>query len=232
MMRHRQAGSRGRRHSLQETTLAARTRIAAAVLTGTAAVLAIGLSATSASAATWTVGIAGGPITVASASAITLTDTVTGRAITCASSSGTGTFGPAGGGTGLAGAGIGSITGLTFTTCTGPQNMAFTVTAHLLPWSLNAISYTTPVTDGTITGISLKFFRTGCSAVLDGPGAPAGSLVKATYTNGLSQLQLLAAGAKLQVHSVSGCSGLFHDHNPGTVTGAYTVTPGETLTSP
>ena len=77
-------------------------RIAAIVLTGGAAALTVGLTATSAVAATWTVK-PGGAITAKSGTT-TLTDKNTGNKLTCSSSKATGTLKS---GKGLSGTGIG-----------------------------------------------------------------------------------------------------------------------------
>src|SRR5690348_1905382 len=74
----------------------------------------------SAVAATWTVK-PGGAIT-AKAGKTTLKDKNTGSTLQCASSSGKGSVKS---GSGLSGAGIGSITALSFNTCTGPLNLTF-----------------------------------------------------------------------------------------------------------
>src|SRR5438067_6834916 len=89
----------------------------------TAAVL--GLAAGPALAATtWTVS-PGGSIS-ATAGTTTLKDTGTGTTLNCSSSAAKGTVKS---GSGLAGAGIGSITSLTFSGCTGPLGLTFTVTS-------------------------------------------------------------------------------------------------------
>src|ERR1051326_4026838 len=79
-------------------------------------------AASTGTAATWTVK-PGGAIT-AKAGVTTLTDTKTGSKLTCQSSSGKGSLKS---GKGLSGTGIGSITALSFSTCTGPLNLTFTV---------------------------------------------------------------------------------------------------------
>src|SRR6266480_2837070 len=69
-------------------------------------------------AATWTVK-PGGAIT-AKAGKTTLTDKNTGSTLSCASSSGKGTLKH---GSGLSGAGIGTISALSFSNCTGPLGL-------------------------------------------------------------------------------------------------------------
>src|SRR5215471_11188476 len=104
---------------------------------GGAAAAVIGMtSAPAFSATTFTVK-PGGAIT-AKAGKTTLKDKNTGSTLSCASSSGKGTVKK---GSGLSGNGIGSITALGFTNCTGPLNLTFTVKTTGLPWKLNAKSF-------------------------------------------------------------------------------------------
>ena len=130
-------------------------RAGSVLVTGAALAGMLTLSAGSAFAGTdagvaamWTVK-PGGVIT-AKAGTTTLKDTKTGSVLTCTSSSGKGTVKK---GSGLSGAGIGSITALGFTNCTGPLGLTFTVKTTHFPWKLNANSYKNGVTTGTISGI-------------------------------------------------------------------------------
>jgi hypothetical protein len=198
---------------------------------GAATAAVIGLSAAPAFAATtWTVS-PGGAITAKSGKT-TLTDTTTGNALTCKSSSTSATLKS---GSGLKGAAIGSITKVTFATCTGPLGLTFTVTTNGLPWKLNAKSYnsTTGVTTGTITGIDATLSGPSCSATVDGTAAGADNgMVKAHYTNSTHKLKVLTTGGNLHVYNVSGCAGLINTGDATTFTANYTVTPAQTITSP
>src|SRR5579859_6412980 len=142
--------------------------VTGAALAGMLALSASSALASSHAAATWTVK-PGGAIT-AKAGKTTLKDTNTGSTLSCASSSGKGSLKS---GSGLSGTGIGSITALSFSTCTGPLGLTFTVKTAHFPWHLNAVSFSSGVTTGTITGIHATLTGAGCSAVVDGTGATA-----------------------------------------------------------
>jgi hypothetical protein len=137
-------------------------------------------------------------------------------------------------GSGLAGAKIGSITGpaTAFTGCS-IGTISVSVTAKGFPWHLNATSYKSGVTTGTITGIDLVATATGCSATLDGTAAGADNgKVKVTYTNSTGKLAILSAGGNLHDWAVSGCLGLENNGDPQDATGSTTVSPKQTITSP
>jgi len=196
---------------------------------GAATAAVIGLSAAPAFAATtWTVS-PGGAITAKSGKT-TLTDTTTDTVLTCKSSSTSATLKS---GSGLKGAGLGSITAVTFKTCTGPLSLTFTVTTNALPWKLNAKSYnsTTGVTTGTITGIDATLSGADCSATVDGTAAGADNgEVKATYTNSTGKLKVKTTGGNLHIYDVSGCAGLIADGDATTFSATYTVSPIQTIT--
>jgi hypothetical protein len=201
-------------------------------LTGAAAalVLGVGTGAALAVTATWTV--TPGGATTAKAGTTTLTDTTTHQSVVCTSSTTKATLKH---GSGLSGTGLGSITAVTFSNCTG-SGFTFTVTAGHLPWKLNATSFnsTTGVTTGTITGIHSTLSVPGlCSAVVDGTGATANNgKVKVTYTNSTGKLKVLPTGGNLHVYNVVGCAGLINSGDASTFTGTYTVTPKQKITSP
>jgi hypothetical protein len=193
---------------------------------GTAAAI-IGLTAGPALAATWTVS-PGGSIT-ASAGTTTLKDTGTGTTLKCTSSTAKGTLKS---GSGLSGTGIGSISSLTFSSCTGPLGLTFTVTSSAFPWSLNATSFSSGVTSGTISGIHAKLSGPSCSATVDGTSATADNgTVDVTYTNSTGALKVLTTGGNLHIYGVSGCAGLIKAGDATTFSGSYTVSPKQTITS-
>jgi hypothetical protein len=209
-------------------------RAGIALVTGGALAGLLGLGAGSAIAATntgiaatWTVK-PGGSVT-AKAGTTTLKDTKTGSTLTCASSSGTGFLKH---GSGLAGAGIGKISSLSFNSCTGPLGLTFTVKTSNFPWHLNALSFSSGVTTGTITGIHAKLTGPSCSAVVDGTGATANNgRVTAKYSNGTGKLTTTGAG-NLHIYNVSGCAGLIHSGDGSSFHGSYTISPKQTITSP
>ena len=137
-------------------------------------------------------------------------------------------------GSGLKGAKIGSITGpsTAFTGCK-IGTIAVSVTANGFPWFLNATSYASGVTTGTITGIDLVATATGCSATLDGTAAGADNgTIKVKYTNSTGKLTILSTGGNLHDWGVVGCLGLENNGDPQDASGTTTVTPKQTITSP
>jgi hypothetical protein len=207
-------------------------RIGSGLAAGTAAVLLIGASALPAAAATPTWSVKPGGAATAKAGKTVLTDTKTGIVLTCKSSSAKITIKK---GHKLAGAGLAKITAISFTTCTGPLGLTFTVKSSALPWKLNAVSYNkkTGTTTGTITGIHSTLSGPACSAVVDGTGAAKDNgMVKVTYVNKTHKLTVLTKGDNLHIYKVSGCSGLINDGDPSTFTAVDAVSPGQTITSP
>jgi hypothetical protein len=207
-------------------------RIGSGLIAGAAAALMIGASAAPALAATPTWTIKPGGAATAKSGRTTLTDTKTGTSLVCKSSTSKVTLKK---GSHLAGASIGSITALSFSTCTGPLGLAFTVKISHLPEKLNAVSYNkkTGVTTGTITGIHATLSGTSCTATVDGTGAAKDNgTVKVTYSNKTHDLTVLAAGGNLHVYNVSGCAGLINSGDGSSFTGTYLVSPKQTITSP
>jgi hypothetical protein len=205
-------------------------RAGSALVTGVALAGLLALSASAAGAATnarvaatWTVK-PGGAIT-AKAGTTTLKDTNTGSVLSCTSSSGKGT---AKTGHGLSGTGIASITALSFSNCTGPLGLTFTVKTTHFPWHLNAKTFKNGVTTGSISGIHATLTGPSCSAT----GATANNgTVTATYTNSSGKLATTGAG-NLHIYNVSGCAGLINSGDGSSFKGSYAVTPKQTITSP
>lgn len=173
----------------------------------------------------------GGAIT-AKAGTTKLKDTATGSVLQCASSSSSGTLKK---GSGISGSNLGSITALSFSNCTGPLGLTFTVTNSHFPWTLSGSSFnsTSGVTTGHISGIHATLSGPGCSADVDGTadGANNGK-VKVTYTNSTGKLKVAAGGGNLHVYNVSGCANLINSGDATQFTGTYTVSPKQTITSP
>jgi hypothetical protein len=206
-----------------------RKRLTTLLLGSGAAALALTMGTTTAmasSASTWTVK-PGGKITASGAAQVK--DTKTGTIAKCASVKLTATLKK---GSGLAGAGLGSVSAATFGSCK-IATIAVTVTSHGEPWKLNAVSYKAGVTTGTVTGIDLVATATGCKATLDGTGAGKDNgSTKFTYTNKTGKLALLGPGGNLHVWGVSGCFGLVKNGDPEQASGTLTVTPKQTITQP
>ncbi|CAG7630791.1 hypothetical protein [Actinacidiphila bryophytorum] len=199
------------------------------LVTGAAMAAAIGLAASPASAAgTWTV--TGGGSFTASASHPILKDSNTGTTLDCTSSAASGS---AANGTGLSGTNIATISGLSFTGCTGPAGISFTVAPQGLPWHLNAASYDgSDVTTGTLTGVIAKLSGL-CNATFAGTtSSTSPATLTATYTNSTHTLAI--TGGSLKAYSVSGiCLGLINNNDLAVFTGKYVVTPSTLkLTSP
>ena len=203
--------------------------VTGAALAGTLALSAgaAGAATNARVAATWTVK-PGGAIT-GKAGTTTLKDTKTGSVLTCTSSSASGTVKK---GSGLSGTGIASISALTFSNCTGPLGLKFTVKTTHFPWKLNAKSYSSGVTTGTITGIHAILTGPSCSAVVDGTGASANNgMVTAKYSNGTGKLTTTGAG-NLHIYNVQGCAGLIGSGDGSSFKGSYAISPKQTITSP
>jgi hypothetical protein len=134
----------------------------------------------------------------------------------------------------VSGANLGSITKLSFSNCTGPLGLTFTVTNSGFPWTLSGTSYNagTGTTTGFINHIKSKLTGPSCSANVGGTTATAFGKVKVTYKNSTGKLSVLAAGGNLHVWAVSGCAGLINTGDATQFTGVYTVTPKQKITSP
>lgn len=204
-------------------------RIAAALFSAGAAALAIGLSATSsmaATTATWTVS-PGGAVT-GTAGTTTLTDTTSGIALSCTSSKLKGSLKS---GKGLPGKGLGTVTSVAFNNCT-VLSVTISLSSGTVAWKLNASSFSSGTTSGTITGIHLAVKSSICSAVVDGTGATAhNGKVSIKYSNKTHVLKILPKG-NLHVYNVSGCGGAISNGDAGTITGSYKVSPLQKITSP
>lgn len=204
--------------------------VGAAALTLMAAALTIGLSATSSLATavtTWTVS-PGGTISGAGLKTV-LKDTTSGTTVTCTSSAATGTLKS---GTKLKGAGIGTITSVAFNNCT-VLGQTVSLSTGTVAWPINAKTFTSGVTHGTISGIHFAISSSICNAVIDGTSGTANDgTVKITYTNSTHKLKILATGGTLHVYNVNGCLGLINNNDAGSITSTYTVTPAQTITAP
>jgi hypothetical protein len=202
-----------------------------ALFTGGATALAVGASAGVALAVAITFSISPGGAITAKAGTTKLTDTKTGSVLSCTSSSSTGTLKK---GHGISGTNLGSISKLSFSGCTGPLNLTFTVTNKNFPWTLHGTAYnaTSGVTTGNITGIKSHLSGPSCSADVAGSTASTPGKVKVTYTNSTHKLKVLASGGTLHVYHVSGCAGLINSTDPTTFVGTYVVSPTQKITSP
>jgi hypothetical protein len=218
-------------------------RYARILAAGGAAVLvaALGVSAAWAATAatTWTVR-PGGDVQAMS-SRLALTDSTTGSAITCQSSTASGTLRS---GSGLPGPDAGHLSAISFATCSYPASSTLRVIFFPqpadLPWPVNLSSYNAArgVARGTVSDIAISVSDSkssgGCNARIDGTSAAGDNgRVTFTYTDKTGQLTLLTTGGNLHFYDVSsGCFGIFKDGDPATLSGSYTITPKQAITSP
>ena len=205
-----------------------RKRLTAVILAGGTA-LALGLGTTAAMAvnATWTVK-PGGPISFAGSAQVK--DTSTGTIAKCTTVKLSGTVKK---GSGLSGTGIGTLTSASFSGC-HIATLAVKVAVKGLPWKLNAASFKSGVTTGTISGIELVATAPGCMATLDGTAAGKhNGVTKLTYTNSTGKIALLVPGGNLHSFVPTGqCFGFVNNNDPQQASGGGTVTPKQTITSP
>ena len=207
------------------------TRYAQPLVAAPAAVLAAVLGMTTAlAAATWTVR-PGGPVSLTS-SQLVVRDTSTGSTLSCAPAHFSGTVK---GGGGLPGTGIGAITSGGSSQCNGPLGLPFTLTAAGLPWQATFTSYN--ASKGRVAGhlshVRAKVAGMGCSAVIDGTsGTASDGIVRFSYTNSTATLRVLPNGGNLHFYNLSGCAGLFTGGDPVTISGKFSVSPKQTITSP
>jgi hypothetical protein len=203
------------------------------LLTGAATAATIGVTAGVALAVLITFTITPGGAITATAGTTTLTDTNTGSVLTCTSSTSSGTLHS---GSGISGTSLGTISALSFSNCTGPLSLTFTVTNKNFPWNLSGTSYNAGLGGGTTTGFisKIKSVLSGpsCSADVGGTTATSAGKVKVTYTNNTHKLKVLSTGGNLHVWNVSGCAGLINSGDATTFSGVYTVTPKQKIVSP
>ncbi|MFE6647881.1 hypothetical protein ACFVJS_15035 [Nocardioides sp. NPDC057772] len=169
-----------------------------------AAVVAIGLASPAAFAAS-SYNVSAGSAAAGSSVAfgaqgsnITFHDETAGTSVTCSGSSISGSTTV---GQGLSGTGIATLNGssVSFTDCTGPLGIEFTITGSG-SWALNATGDTASgTTAGNISGITAKVSGSGCSFTASGS-------VAGNYTNGASSgtLSLPGSEATLTLANVSG----------------------------
>lgn len=206
-----------------------------AALTSGAAVLTIGVGTTAAmaaphTAATWTVK-PGGSLSGKTSKTV-LKDTKTGAVLTCTSSTATGT---AKSGSGLTNP-LAKLSAATFSNCTGPAGLTFTVTTSAFPWKLNGLSYSSGTAKGDITHIHavLKGTNSSCTATVDGTGASQdnGKVTISHSNSAPAKLKVLAGGGNLHAYNVSGCLGALNSGDHTTFTATYTLSKAQTISSP
>jgi hypothetical protein len=203
-----------------------RKRLTTIVLSGSAALLSVGLAATTASATTagWTVKPGG---KFSSSGSDQVTDSKTGTVAKCTTVKMSGTLKKSA----PSGAGLGTITKGSFTGCT-VGGLSVKVAVKGLPWKLNVTSDKSGLISGSISGIDLVASTTGCSATLDGTGAGKDNgVADATYSDSSGTLTLTGKG-NLHSYAVNGCFGLIHNGDPQKASGTNKVTPKQDITGP
>jgi hypothetical protein len=187
-------------------------------------------AAPASAASTWTVtagsATAGKVVTIMGATQgaspqISFSDPSTGQTLTCASGTAQGTTTV---GSGLAGAGIGKITGAnsTFTGCKGPGGLDLTVKPSKF-WSISAQSYNSGsgVTTGHIRNIKAVVVDTGtnggiCSFTVTGA-------VGVTYTNSTQILSVPGTTPELKVSNAN-CLGAVNSGDLASFKADYLIT--------
>ena len=204
-------------------------RYARPLIAGSAAVLVATLGATAALAATtWTIR-PGGAVT-ATATAAGFRDTKTRSIFTCQSVAISGRLKS---GSGLAGSDAGSVSAVTFTHCTSPLGVTFTLTPKDLPWHLNLSGDSGGVVTGSISHMRSDLSGPSCSAVIDGTSATASDgRLNFSYADGTGRLATLTTGGSLHFYDVKGCLGLFDSNDPLTVGATFPLSPKQSITSP
>ena len=203
-----------------------------ALIVSAAAASVISMAAAPALAATtWTVK-PGGAV-AGTAKPATVTDSSKGLSVTCTSSVVKGTLKH---GSGLPGAGIGTIASFTFKGC---MVAGFTVTVKVAgKMLLNATgpSPATTVVNMTITKMhgSFSVAALSCSATIDGTKATAhNGMVTATFTNSTDTLTVLTTGGNLHLYNPSsGCTTAVSNGDSVNFTGGYKLSPAQKITSP
>jgi hypothetical protein len=165
------------------------------------------ISATSALATTYTI-TNGGTALSFKAGTTTLKDATSNNTLTCTSSSSTADI-PSGSNNGSP---LGTVTALSFSSCTGPLSISFTVTPSGLPYKLDATSSSGGVTDGTMA-VSASLSGTLCTATVSGT-------VDGTYTNSTHTLAVSPDGKLLTVTSAS-CLGVISKGDVVDFNGSY-----------
>ncbi|MEW2218563.1 hypothetical protein AB0939_04500 [Streptomyces sp. NPDC006990] len=198
-------------------------RVAVAAVAATAALGFSAASAAATSAATWTV-TPGGSF---SANAANPTLSVPNADLFCDSSDASGSLKT---GSGNAGAGLGSISSLTFSGCS-LAGISFDVTVSS-PLSINAESVDSADPDrvvGSISGITASISDPDglCTASFAGPGG-ADATVTGYFDN--STHQLVINGGNLEATSAN-CLGLINTGDSATFNAAYDTDPAQTITA-
>jgi hypothetical protein len=129
-------------------------------------------------------------------------------------------------------ANVGTVTSLSFNSCSGPLGTV-TTTVNSLPYNVTLAGWDT--TNARATGylgsVNVKVSMPLCNFVVTG-NAP-GYYVNSSHTLQVTPAQALPSGVTpLTVSAVSGCAGLVANGDHPTFTAAYAVSPAITVTTP
>jgi hypothetical protein len=190
---------------------------------GTALMLGAGAALAATTLTVKVTGAASSGAVTASSGTTTLKDTRNGDTLTCKSSSAKGTVKDQTT-KGTAPVKVGTVTSTTFTTCTGPAGLSFTVKQNGT-WNLDITGTTSSkgVTSGGVTGVSATLTGTACTATVTGSA-------QGTYTNGTKPVLAFSPSAAnpdkfaLKIKSAS-CLGILDAGDTVQYTGSYSVTP-------
>jgi hypothetical protein len=194
-----------------------------------AAVLVATLGAASslaATASTWTVKPGGS--SAGSNTYFFMKDPKTKAGVACPKSSLAITFKS---GSGLAGAGLGSVTSVSVAKCLPPAG--YGVTFSNLPYVLSVSAYSSGITTGRISGVHAVGTGPGCSFVLDGTSPTADNgYITVTYSNSSGDLKF-DSGGNLHFYDVSGCLGLLGSGDQATPqsNAPYKLSPKQAITN-
>ncbi|MBO2447969.1 hypothetical protein J4573_12770 [Actinomadura barringtoniae] len=170
-------------------------------------------------------------------------DVQTGAAASCDTGSATGTVKN---GSGLSGAGLGSLTSVSLTdsstpdgACLGPSGITLKLDLQGLPWAFNAVSYNsaTGVTSGNLSNV--KATLTGsddCVAHITGPGGGFGQ-IEGTYTNPATAGDPALLGVTTSNLTIADVNefcdpNLINQGDTIELDGKFEITPKLTITSP
>jgi hypothetical protein len=114
--------------------------------------------------------------------------------------------------------------GIVFNNCLLAGFIQFQVT-QVGTWTINGVSFSGGVTNGTIDGITANISGPGCEATVAG-------FVRGTYTNSTDVLAVTPDPTLTvtSVDSTNNCSDLIHTGATAQFDGAYHVTPGQDIT--
>jgi hypothetical protein len=192
-----------------------------------AAAVTIGLSGTPAMAATsWTI-TPGGSFT-GLATTFQISDPATHTTITCNSATIGGTLKS---GSGIPGAGAGSITSVNFGTCTAQNGAPFDIAAANLPWSINLSSF--PVGDeptGTIKGIQISSLGPLCKAIFQASNGAAAGMAPFGFDDSTDTLTVGTAD-NLLVSNLSSCTGYFVPGDSIQTSANFVLMPRQSITT-